>query len=111
MSDHSEMYNNKLTKNSQELGAAFASRAPAKLNLNRGQSSDDIGKDKKKLENKVLDPKSAQNLAIFLGSIKMEHQTVRKLILQCSNELDSSIVNGLLQQMPDVETLGAFKEF
>ena len=40
----------------------------------------------------------------------MEHQTIRKLILQCSDELDSSIVNGLLQQMPDVETLGAFKE-
>ena len=104
--DETRYENDNLIK---ELGAAFASRAAPKINLNRG-GDEQPDKNKKKLENKVLDPKSAQNLAIFLGSIKMEHSVLRQLVLQCSGELDSSIVNGLLQQMPDVETLSAFKE-
>ena len=104
--DETRYENDNLIK---ELGAAFASRAAPKINLNRGGDEGKV-ENKKKLENKVLDPKSAQNLAIFLGSIKMEHDMLRQLVLQCSPDLDSSIVNGLLQQMPDVEMLGAFKE-
>ena len=104
--DETRYENDNLIK---ELGTMFASRAAPKMNFNRNETSSE-DKNKKKLENKVLDPKSAQNLAIFLGSIKMEHETVRRLILECSPELDSAIVVGLLQQMPDAEVLGAFKE-
>merc|ERR1719423_99742 len=94
----------------KQLSTVFASRAAPKMKRGGGDGGADDEPQKKKLENKVLDPKSAQNLAIFLGSIKMDYDMVRRLILQCSPDLDSSIVNGLLQQMPDVEMLGAFKE-
>ena len=90
----------------KELSTVFASRAAPKMKRGGGDGGADDEPQKKKLENKVLDPKSAQNLAIFLGSIKMDYDMVRRLILQCSPDLDSSIVNGLLQQMPDVEMLG-----
>ena len=92
----------------QSVAAVFASRAP-KATFNRGTETANV-ESRKKIENKILDPKSSQNLAIFLGSMKMEYEEVRKLILNCSPELDTSTVSGLLNQMPDAEMLGQFKE-
>jgi len=58
----------------------------------------------------MLDAKKSQNLAIFLGSMKMDYQTVRRLILKCSPELEQSFVTGLLNQLPEAEQMGGFKE-
>ena len=61
-------------------------------------------------ENRILDQKKSQNLSIFLGSIKMEYQEVRRLILQCSADLEGAVVSGLINQLPEADQIGNFKE-
>lgn len=42
--------------------------------------------------------------------MKTDHQSVRRMILNCSSELELSLVSGLLAQLPEVEQMSAFQE-
>lgn len=88
-----------------EIASVFATKAPK-----TARSDGPVAEKKRQKENKILDAKKAQNLSIFLGRIKVPYQSVRKQILQCSPELESSFVIGLLNQLPDAEQISMFKE-
>uniref|UniRef100_H2Z893 FH2 domain-containing protein n=1 Tax=Ciona savignyi TaxID=51511 RepID=H2Z893_CIOSA len=66
---------------------------------------------KKQKELKVLDSKSAQNLSIFLGTLKVPHVEVKTMILGVSAALDESMVNNLLKQLPEQEMITAVAEY
>ena len=40
----------------------------------------------------------------------MEYQEVRRLILQCSHDLEGAVVSGLINQLPEADQIGNFKE-
>lgn len=40
----------------------------------------------------------------------MEYQEVRRLILQCSHDLEGAVVSGLINQLPEADQIANFKE-
>lgn len=61
---------------------------------------------KKAKELKVLDPKSAQNLSILLGSIKVPFSEIKRRILEVDEEnLNTAIIEQLLRYMPEPEQM------
>lgn len=67
---------------------------------------------KKIKELKVLDGKSAQNLAIVLGSIKMPYRELANAIMQCDETvLSASMLEQLVKFMPEPGQLNQLKEY
>nr|CAB3237999.1 protein diaphanous homolog 2-like [Phallusia mammillata] len=66
---------------------------------------------KKTKELKVLDGKSAQNLSIFLGTLKVPYQDLKDMILSVDDRLDEALLINLMKQLPDGEIIDALKEF
>ncbi|XP_067842539.1 protein diaphanous homolog 3-like [Heptranchias perlo] len=64
-------------------------------------------------ELKVLDPKIAQNLSIFLGSFRMPYEEIKRIILEVDEEqLTESMIQNLVNHLPEHEqvlTLARFK--
>ncbi|XP_078323555.1 protein diaphanous homolog 2-like isoform X6 [Crassostrea virginica] len=61
---------------------------------------------KKAKELKVLDPKSAQNLSILLGSIKVPFSEIKRRILEVDEEnLNTAIIEQLIRYMPEPEQM------
>ena len=58
---------------------------------------------KKVKELRVLDGKSAQNLSIMLGSMRMEYDVLRRMILRCDGELSESIIVSLTKYLPSAD--------
>lgn len=98
-----------------ELTKTFAAKSSAPKQKESGDSLDKKATNKKKGKDlKIIDPKSAQNLSIFLGSLKMPHHEVKRLILNCDQTvLTESAINSLLKYLPSPEQmqqLGNMKE-
>ncbi|XP_020610093.1 protein diaphanous homolog 1-like [Orbicella faveolata] len=89
-----------------ELTKTFAAKsAPKKKEDGEGLEKKAAAKKKGK-DLKVIDPKSAQNLSIFLGSLKLPHTEVKKLILKCDQVvLTESAINSLLKYLPSPEQM------
>ncbi|XP_048589286.1 protein diaphanous homolog 2 isoform X2 [Nematostella vectensis] len=89
-----------------ELTRTFAAKsAPKKLDNPDGEEKKSVAKKKAK-ELKVLDPKSAQNLSIFLGSLKSSHEEIKSHILHCDQEkLSESAIESLLKYLPSPEQM------
>ncbi|KAM9861067.1 protein diaphanous homolog 3-like [Aulostomus maculatus] len=63
-------------------------------------------------ELKVLDPKIAQNLSIFLGSFRMPYQEIRQMILELDEEqLSESMIQNLVKHLPEQEQLNTLAKF
>jgi len=90
-----------------ELTKTFAAKSSAPKQTESGDSLDKKAANKKKGKDlKIIDPKSAQNLSIFLGSLKLPHHEVKKLILNCDQTiLTESAVNSLLKYLPSPEQM------
>ncbi|KAJ3593867.1 hypothetical protein NHX12_006201, partial [Muraenolepis orangiensis] len=59
-------------------------------------------------ELKVLDPKMAQNLSIFLGSFRIPYEEIRRMIVEVDEEqLTESMIQNLLKNLPEEEQLMA----
>lgn len=97
-----------------ELSKTFAAKgAPKKAEGGEGMEKKAAAKKKGK-DLKIIDPKSAQNLSIFLGSLKLPHREVKKLIMNCDQVvLTESAINSLLKYLPSpdqMQQLGNMKE-
>lgn len=74
---------------------------------------DDNLEDKKSIkkrikELKVLDPKIAQNLSIFLGSFRMPYEEIRRMIVEVDEEqLTEPMIQNLVKHLPEQEHLNA----
>uniref|UniRef100_A0A3Q3XDH0 Uncharacterized protein n=1 Tax=Mola mola TaxID=94237 RepID=A0A3Q3XDH0_MOLML len=63
-------------------------------------------------ELKVLDPKIAQNLSIFLGSFRMPYYEIRRMIVEVDEEqLTEPMIQNLVKQLPEQEQLNALAKY
>ncbi|XP_029936589.1 protein diaphanous homolog 3 isoform X3 [Myripristis murdjan] len=63
-------------------------------------------------ELKVLDPKIAQNLSIFLGSYRMPYQEIRRMIVEVDEEqLTEPMIQNLVNHLPEQEQLNALAKY
>uniref|UniRef100_A0A673HAD8 Protein diaphanous homolog 3-like n=1 Tax=Sinocyclocheilus rhinocerous TaxID=307959 RepID=A0A673HAD8_9TELE len=63
-------------------------------------------------ELKVLDPKIAQNLSIFLGSFRMPYEEIRRIILEVDeDQLTEPMIQNLVKYLPDQEQLNALVKY
>uniref|UniRef100_A0AAV2LU10 Diaphanous-related formin 3 n=1 Tax=Knipowitschia caucasica TaxID=637954 RepID=A0AAV2LU10_KNICA len=61
---------------------------------------------------KVLDPKIAQNLSIFLGSFRMPYKEIRRMIVEVDEEqLTEPMIQNLVKHLPEQEQLNALAKF
>nr|XP_043886532.1 protein diaphanous homolog 3-like isoform X2 [Solea senegalensis] len=77
------------------------------------EDSEDKKSIKKRIkELKVLDPKIAQNLSIFLGSFRMPYQEIRRMVLEMDEEqLTESMIQNLVKHLPEQEQLNALAKY
>ncbi|CAM4731834.1 unnamed protein product [Leuciscus chuanchicus] len=63
-------------------------------------------------ELKVLDPKIAQNLSIFLGSFRMPYEEIRKMILEVDeDQLTEPMIQTLVKHLPEQEQLNTLVKY
>ncbi|XP_039988200.1 protein diaphanous homolog 3-like isoform X2 [Xiphias gladius] len=63
-------------------------------------------------ELKVLDPKIAQNLSIFLGSFRMPYQEIRRMIVEVDEaQLTEPMIQNLVKHLPEQEQLNALAKY
>ncbi|XP_050979347.1 protein diaphanous homolog 3 [Labeo rohita] len=63
-------------------------------------------------ELKVLDPKIAQNLSIFLGSFRMPYEEIRRMILEVDeDQLTEPMIQNLVKYLPEQEQLNALVKY
>ncbi|KAG7467353.1 hypothetical protein MATL_G00152450 [Megalops atlanticus] len=63
-------------------------------------------------ELKVLDPKIAQNLSIFLGSFRMPYQEIRRIVLEVDEEqLTEPMIQNLVKHLPEQEQLNTLVKY
>ncbi|NWW92896.1 DIAP3 protein, partial [Rhynochetos jubatus] len=63
-------------------------------------------------ELKVLDPKIAQNLSIFLGSFRVPYEEIKMMILEVDEtQLSESMIQNLIKHLPEREQLNALSKF
>lgn len=63
-------------------------------------------------ELKVLDPKIAQNLSIFLGSFRMPYEEIRQMIIEVDEEqLTEPMIQNLVKHLPEQGQLNALVKY
>uniref|UniRef100_A0A3B3YU36 Diaphanous-related formin 2 n=1 Tax=Poecilia mexicana TaxID=48701 RepID=A0A3B3YU36_9TELE len=66
---------------------------------------------KKAKELRILDPKTAQNLSIFLGSFRLPYEEIRDIVLEVDEErLSESLIQNLIKNLPEQKELSALAE-
>uniref|UniRef100_A0A4W6D6K1 Diaphanous-related formin 3 n=1 Tax=Lates calcarifer TaxID=8187 RepID=A0A4W6D6K1_LATCA len=89
----------------------------SKVALTFGSQRTEDLEDKKSIkkrikELKVLDPKIAQNLSIFLGSFRMPYQEIRRMIVEVDEEqLTEPMIQNLVKHLPEQEQLNALAKY
>uniref|UniRef100_A0A667YT26 Diaphanous-related formin 3 n=1 Tax=Myripristis murdjan TaxID=586833 RepID=A0A667YT26_9TELE len=93
-----------------KLALTFASQRTAKKEEDDLEEKKSIKKRIKEL--KVLDPKIAQNLSIFLGSYRMPYQEIRRMIVEVDEEqLTEPMIQNLVNHLPEQEQLNALAKY
>uniref|UniRef100_A0A6Q2XBC4 Diaphanous-related formin 3 n=1 Tax=Esox lucius TaxID=8010 RepID=A0A6Q2XBC4_ESOLU len=92
------------------LAQTFGSYRPA---MQDGQALEAQRSIKKRIKQlKVLDPKIAQNLSIFLGSFRMPYEEIRRAILEVDDEqLTDPMIQNLVKHLPEQEQLNALLKY
>ncbi|KAM7424347.1 hypothetical protein PAMA_000608 [Pampus argenteus] len=92
------------------VALTFGSQRAAKKEEEDLEDKKSIKKRIKQL--KVLDPKIAQNLSIFLGSFRMPYQEIRRMILEVDEEqLTEPMIQNLVKHLPEQEQLNALTKY
>ncbi|KAM3626177.1 uncharacterized protein V6R79_024140 [Siganus canaliculatus] len=92
------------------VALTFGSQRTAKKEEDDLEDKKSIKKRIKEL--KVLDPKIAQNLSIFLGSFRMPYQEIRLMILEVDEEqLTEPMIQNLVKHLPEQEQLNALAKY
>ncbi|XP_034412712.1 protein diaphanous homolog 3-like isoform X2 [Cyclopterus lumpus] len=92
------------------VALTFSSQRTAKKEEEDLEDKKSIKKRIKEL--KVLDPKIAQNLSIFLGSFRMPYQEIRRMIVEVDEEqLTEPMIQNLVKHLPEQEQLNALAKY
>uniref|UniRef100_A0A669NXA2 Diaphanous related formin 3 n=1 Tax=Phasianus colchicus TaxID=9054 RepID=A0A669NXA2_PHACC len=83
-----------------------------KLTINEEDFEEKKSIKKRIKELKILDPKIAQNLSIFLGSFRVPYEEIKMMILQVDEtQLSESMIQNLIKHLPEQEQLNALSKF
>ncbi|XP_060231346.1 protein diaphanous homolog 2 isoform X8 [Meriones unguiculatus] len=89
-----------------KLALTFASQRKGQRNVDAAEENKSGPPKKKVKELRILDPKTAQNLSIFLGSYRMPYEEIRNIILEVNEELLSeSLIQNLVKHLPEQNIL------
>ncbi|TDH16931.1 hypothetical protein EPR50_G00003180 [Perca flavescens] len=92
------------------VALTFCSQRTAKKEEEDLEDKKSIKKRIKEL--KVLDPKIAQNLSIFLGSFRMPYQEIRRMIVEVDEEqLTEPMIQNLVKHLPEQEQLNTLAKY
>lgn len=93
-----------------KVGLIFGTQKTVKPEEDSLEDKKSIKKRIKEL--KVLDPKIAQNLSIFLGSFRMPYEEIRRMIVEVDEEqLTEPMIQNLVKQLPEQEQLNALVKY
>ncbi|XP_051929352.1 protein diaphanous homolog 2 isoform X6 [Hippocampus zosterae] len=94
-----------------QLSHCFSSQSKVRKDT-KDETDDRMTQFKKKAkELRILDPKTAQNLSIFLGSFRLPYDEIREIVLQVDEErLSESLIQNLIKNLPEQNELSALAE-
>ncbi|XP_036775523.2 protein diaphanous homolog 2 isoform X3 [Manis pentadactyla] len=88
-----------------KLALNFATQRKVKTNSETAEENT-LPSKKKVKELRVLDPKIAQNLSIFLGSYRMSYEDIKNIVLEVNEEmLSEALIQNLAKYLPEEEVL------
>ncbi|KAL1766820.1 diaphanous-like 2 isoform X2, partial [Sigmodon hispidus] len=89
-----------------KLALTFASQMKGQRNADTAEENKSGPPKKKVKELRILDPKTAQNLSIFLGSYRMPYEEIKNIILEVNEELLSeALIQNLIKNLPEHNVL------
>ncbi|KAM8753348.1 protein diaphanous homolog 2 [Rhynchonycteris naso] len=89
-----------------KLALTFATQIKVQKNADSVEEKKTQPARKKVKELRILDPKTAQNLSIFLGSYRMPYEDIRNSILEVNEALLSeALIQNLVKHLPEPKVL------
>ncbi|XP_031231233.1 protein diaphanous homolog 2 [Mastomys coucha] len=89
-----------------KLALTFPSQMKGQRNAEAAEENKSVPPKKKVKELRILDPKTAQNLSIFLGSYRMPYEEIKNIILEVNEQLLSeALIQNLVKYLPEQNIL------
>ncbi|XP_058392289.1 protein diaphanous homolog 2 isoform X4 [Diceros bicornis minor] len=89
-----------------KLALNFATQLKVQKNPEAPEEKKTLPPKKKVKELRVLDPKTAQNLSIFLGSYRMPYEDIKNIILEVNEDmLTEALIQNLVKHLPEQKVL------
>ncbi|XP_046528990.1 protein diaphanous homolog 2 isoform X3 [Equus quagga] len=89
-----------------QLALNFATQIKVQKKTEASEEKKTIPTKKKVKELRVLDPKTAQNLSIFLGSYRMPYEDIKNIILEVNEDmLSEALIQNLVKHLPEQKVL------
>ncbi|XP_055125454.1 protein diaphanous homolog 2 isoform X2 [Symphalangus syndactylus] len=94
-----------------KLALNFATQIKVQKNAEALEEKKTVPTKKKVKELRILDPKTAQNLSIFLGSYRMPYEEIRNIILEVNEDmLSEALIQNLVKHLPEQKILNELAE-
>ncbi|XP_064218721.1 protein diaphanous homolog 2 isoform X3 [Aotus nancymaae] len=94
-----------------KLALNFATQIKVQKNAETLEEKKTVPTKKKVKELRILDPKTAQNLSIFLGSYRMPYEEIRNMILEVNEDmLSEALIQNLVKHLPEQKILNELAE-
>ncbi|XP_017899603.1 PREDICTED: protein diaphanous homolog 2 [Capra hircus] len=94
-----------------KLALNFATQMKVQKNAEALEEKKTIPAKKKVKELRILDPKTAQNLSIFLGSYRMPYEEIKNVILEVNEGmLSEPLIQNLVKHLPEQKVLNELAE-
>ncbi|XP_049982813.1 protein diaphanous homolog 2 isoform X1 [Alexandromys fortis] len=94
-----------------KLSLTFTSQKKGQRNADAAEEIRPGPPKKKMKELRILDPKTAQNLSIFLGSYRMPYEEIKNIILEVNEDLLSeALIQNLVKHLPEQNVLRELAE-
>ncbi|XP_066880371.1 protein diaphanous homolog 2 isoform X3 [Kogia breviceps] len=89
-----------------KLALNFATQIKVQKNAEAFEEKKTLPTKKKVKELRILDPKTAQNLSIFLGSYRMPYEDIKNIILEVNEDmLSEALIQNLIKHLPEQKVL------
>ncbi|XP_032187577.1 protein diaphanous homolog 2 [Mustela erminea] len=89
-----------------KLALNFATQMKVQKNIEASEEKKVLPAKKKVKELRILDPKTAQNLSIFLGSYRMPYEDIKNIILEVNEDmLNEALIQNLVKHLPEQKVL------
>ncbi|XP_059012873.1 protein diaphanous homolog 2 isoform X7 [Mustela lutreola] len=89
-----------------KLALNFATQMKVQKNVEASEEKKILPAKKKVKELRILDPKTAQNLSIFLGSYRMPYEDIKNIILEVNEDmLNEALIQNLVKHLPEQKVL------